>query len=95
MIQKLYYANRKFGEWEVDEYKFTVFNKKMNYSIEGDRLTEEDWIYHLRKKNWVDLNEFIPAYFYALSLKGITKLKIRTSYKNESIHYEEDLKEII
>lgn len=50
------------------------------YEIEPRRLTEDDWIIHLAKKRWVDLNSFIPAYFEALAKQGIKEITIKTQY---------------
>ncbi len=32
------------------------------------------------EKNWCDMNDFIPAYFKALKIKGTSELTIQTFY---------------
>lgn len=66
--------------WDVGD-DGTLYNKGFyDYDIEGERLTESDWILHLSGKGWVDLNTFIPAYFKALSKRGIKEITIKTSH---------------
>jgi len=70
-----------FGKWHVSNNGDMEYDNG-RYFIEGTRLTETDWIYHLlTSKSWIDWNEFIPAYFQAL--KNINKefVKIRIFYK--------------
>ncbi len=50
------------------------------YFIKGSCLTEEDWLIHLFKKNWIDWNEFLPCYFQALKNRDIQFVKTRVFY---------------
>ena len=71
---------KKFEDWKV--YKNgDIFHKEMNYLIEGIRLQENDWIEHMIDKNWVNLNNFMPAYFQALANINISKINIIRSHK--------------
>jgi len=68
-----------FWEIEDDGTLTDVRRGRYQYEIEPGRLTEGDWITHLAKKGWVDLNSFIPAYFEALAKQGIKEITIKTS----------------
>lgn len=68
-----------WGIWKVSN-KGTLTCKRDNgftYDIHFDRLTENNWIQHMREKIWVDMNDFIPAYFEALRRRGIKELTIK------------------
>jgi hypothetical protein len=70
---------KKFGNWVVLKTGDMTYDNN-RYDISSDQLNEEDWILHLLKKEWIDWNEFIPAYFYALSKAGIKSQIITISY---------------
>lgn len=73
---------KKFNDWKV--YKNgDIIHTEMNYLISGDRLKENDWIEHMMYKGWVDLNDFIPAYFQALSYKNIESITIKLDLRKE------------
>lgn len=67
-------------DWKIAEDGTLLDQDGHDYNIEGDRLAESDWILHLSGKGWVDLNTFIPAYFKALSKRGIKEITIKTSH---------------
>ena len=46
------------------------------YFIEGSRLTRENWILHMSRKEWVDMNVFIPVYIHALTIIGVKTITI-------------------
>lgn len=46
------------------------------YDIPADRLREANWIPHMAKKGWCDMNEFIPIYFEALKRQGVREMLI-------------------
>ena len=76
---------RIFGKWKVTNEGDLIYDNGI-YVIDENRLKDEDWILHLMEsKGWIDLNEFIPAYFYALEIKEIEYLKIRIFYNNTKI----------
>ena len=53
----------RFGRWEC--------------LIERDRLTESDWIAHIRQKAYIkDYGAFICAYMKALEIAGVRSLNI-------------------
>lgn len=66
-------------DWKIAEDGTLLDQDGHDYDIEGERLTEDDWILHLSGKGWIDLNTFIPAYFEALAKRGIKELTIKTS----------------
>lgn len=46
------------------------------YFIEGTRLVKENWLLHMSRKAWVDMNIFIPVYIHALKVIGVKLLTI-------------------
>lgn len=67
-------------DWTVDEDGALV-NKEKAYEISPDQLlNKKDWILHVMKKPWVNLNSFIPAYLLALKRLGVKTAQILTSY---------------
>jgi len=83
---------KKFKNWYIEEDGTMYYMrdarrkfhyKKASYLIEGSRLKDDDWILHISGKVWTDLNDFIPAYFYALELRQINNLTIKNSHKNK------------
>jgi hypothetical protein len=69
--------------WRVDKDGNLVWVKtkfgtnKTYYIIEKSRLTEDDWLTHMRGKMDVDeFGEFVCAYFKACEMAGIKELKI-------------------
>lgn len=73
-------TEKTFGSWKVDSDGDLVHPER-GYDITSDRLDEKDWILHLSEKSWVNFNDFIPAYLYALSLAGISEVSIATQYQ--------------
>lgn len=71
-------AESQFGEWYVSKAGDMTY--KGHYHIMAYRLTEEDWIAHLSEKNWINWNDFIPAYMQALKNAGIQFVNIRVHY---------------
>ena len=77
------YDNEKkavtYGLWRV-ELDGTMTNEKKHYVIDSDRLTEADWVVHLMKKDWCDLNTIIPAYFQAIKNIGHQYIDMIVNY---------------
>jgi hypothetical protein len=69
-----------FGKWKVYQNGDIDFDNGY-YFIDGSRLQDEDWIYHLLEKNWVNMNDFLPAYFQALKNIDIELIQVRSFYK--------------
>ena len=69
-----------FGKWKVYQNGDIDFDNGY-YFIDGSRLLDEDWIYHLLEKNWVNMNDFLPAYFQALKNIDIELIQVRSFYK--------------
>lgn len=69
-----------FGKWKVYQNGDIDFDNG-HYFIDGSRLQDEDWIYHLLEKNWVNMNDFLPAYFQALKNIDIELIQVRSFYK--------------
>ena len=68
-----------FGKWKVSKTGNMEYDKG-RYSIEKNRLSEDDWIAHLFSKGWIDWNEFIPAYFQALKNADVQFITSRVFY---------------
>lgn len=68
-----------FGDWEIDTIAGNLTYKGY-YEIGFDVIMDQDWILHLSKKNWINFNDFIPAYFKVLSILKISELTIKINY---------------
>lgn len=68
----------KFGKWKVNKRGDMLYDGF--YDISHDQLKEEDWILHLSEKSWIDWNDFIPAYFQALTNADIKFITIQIKY---------------
>lgn len=69
--------------WRVDEDGNLIWVKtkyganRSDYVIEKERLTEDDWLTHMRGKMDADeFGEFACAYFKACEMAGITELTV-------------------
>ena len=67
------------GKWVVSPNGDLEYDNG-RYNIYDYQLDDEDWILHMLEKNWCDMNDFIPAYFKALKIKGTSELTIQTFY---------------
>jgi hypothetical protein len=76
-----YKSKIDFGKWKVT-ISGNMNCEERNYFIPFDRLQDENWILHLSSKNWIDFNEFIPAYLQACENAGIEKISMLMFYKN-------------
>lgn len=73
----------KLTMWQVNKHGDLVWVKdkrghnRSYYVIEKERLTEGDWLTHMRGKMDADeFGEFACAYFKACEMAGITELKV-------------------
>jgi len=60
----------QFGKWKVSR-SGDMSHDNGRYIIYNDQLRDNDWIAHMFEKSWINWNEFIPAYFQALTNAGI------------------------
>ena len=76
--------------WRVDEDGNLIgsYPNGHDYPIAKDRLMECDWIAHMASKTWVDLSQFVPAYFKACMMAGIKKLTIELSGWDDLYKFE-------
>lgn len=67
-------------DWDVADDGTMQLKYGSHYCIEGDRLTEQNWLNHISQKVFLDNRKgeatFYFAYRYALQKKGITKMEI-------------------
>ena len=71
----------QFGLWSVySNGDMSYDNGK--YNIYAYKIKKEDWIIHLidKKLDWLNWNEFLPAYFQALKNIGIKYTQERVFY---------------
>ena len=64
-----------FGKWIVTKEGDLDYNNG-RYFIDHKRLNEKDWLSHIQEKGWIDLNDFIPAFWAACKVVGIKQLSI-------------------
>lgn len=57
-----------FKDWVVTKDLDLVrrFENGREYWIERDMLLDHNWVAHLLKKEWCDMNTFVRAYYFAL-----------------------------
>lgn len=67
----------KIGPWSIEQ-DGTMVHESTNYYIEGARLNDENWLTHMARKKWVDMKEFVDAYFTACRVRGLDRVSIRT-----------------
>ena len=66
---------RQQGDWRITPYGDVEHTTK-GYLIEQDRLGDEDWILHMSRKKWVNLNEFFPVFSLACKEARINSKQI-------------------
>lgn len=67
----------QIGSWTIAK-DGTMKHGSPLYEIEGDRLSEDNWIQHMTEKRWVDAREFIRAYLIACQVRGLNTVTIST-----------------
>jgi hypothetical protein len=60
---------KRYGTWAVTTYG--VESLSTNYPIEIDRVDEQDWLDHMRRKSWTVMPDFAAALSYARELKKV------------------------
>ena len=89
----------KLTMWRIDKDGNLIWVKtkngtnKSDYIIEKSRLTEGDWLTHMRGKMDVDeFGEFACAYFKACEMAGIKELKVtlRGEFNQSSKYADEE-----
>lgn len=65
---------RERSDWYVDGEGY-LCHKGEYYEIDPDRLAE-NWIGHMARKRWVNMNTFIPAYIEACERAGVQQVNI-------------------
>jgi hypothetical protein len=55
-----------FGNQWVYDGEF-LYCEKYHYDISKRELLNDDWIYHMSTKKWVDMEEFKRAYEYVIN----------------------------
>ena len=65
----------------------TRLNDGWEIFIPKNRLTESDWIAHIRTKAYCDFGEFVCAYLKALEMAGVKSLTIDIYGFNYSCKY--------
>lgn len=65
----------------------TKLNDGWEIFISKNRLTESDWIAHIRTKAYCDFGEFVCAYLKALEIAGVRNLSITIYGFNDSCKY--------
>lgn len=77
-----------FKNWEILE-DCTIVSKNRRYTIEGDRLLEQNWLNHILNKVGEQYDkEFYFVYLEALRRKGYKKITIDIVDKRSLISAE-------
>ena len=61
--------DKKTNPWTIEK-DGTMTHKDTNYIIEGYRLNEGNWIAHMAEKRWVNITDFLAAFFEAARVAG-------------------------
>jgi len=69
-------VTRVHGDWYVLD-DGSICHTSGDYDIDGYRLTEPQWLEHMRDKDWVNMHDFLNAYLDALSGQKIKEVTIR------------------
>lgn len=67
------------GKWKATVEGDLIYDNG-KYSIYSYQVKDDNLILHLFSKNWINWNDFIPAYFQALRNLDIQKLNIKVYY---------------
>lgn len=76
---------KAFKQWAVTEYGLERID--LEYPIPAARLWEPDWIQHMSMKNGIDLDDFIDAYYTALTIHDHARPR-RSIGKKLRLRYE-------
>lgn len=69
----------------------TKLNDGWEIFIPKNRLTESEWISHIRTKAYCDFGEFVNAYLKALEIAGVKNLNISIYGFNYSCKYADGM----
>lgn len=69
----------------------TKLNDGWEILIPRNRLTEPEWISHIKTKAYCDFGEFVRAYMKALEMAGIHSLTIAIYGFNGTCKYADDM----
>jgi hypothetical protein len=58
------------SQWQVVPEGLETTPGHQSYQIHAARLSKPDWLVHMAKKEWVDLDDFVTAYICALKRHG-------------------------
>ena len=85
---------RELNQFRVNRHGDLLINRNRTKSNNGweiliskNRLTESDWIAHIRTKAYCDFGEFVCAYLKALEMAGVKTLTIDIYGFNYSCKY--------
>lgn len=67
------------GTWAIDRAG-NMYHASPAYDIDGSRLGDGNWITHMAAKRWVDMREFVRAYFTACQIRGLRTVSLRTDF---------------
>jgi hypothetical protein len=70
---------QKFGTWEVLPTG-DMLESSTDFFIHAERLLEGDWIREAITQGW-DLNAFVPAWYYSVTLQGIKEINMIIAYE--------------
>ena len=71
--------NIQFGTWEVLP-NGDMIEAITDFYIHAERLSENDWIRQAIALQW-NLQDFIPAWYHAIRLTGLTKIELFVDYE--------------
>lgn len=70
---------KTFGKWLVYEHGDMMYDDAL--FIPAEKILKEDtWLIHMMIYEWIDFNDFIPAYLQACKNTGKKRVLVRTYF---------------
>ncbi|MBK9925769.1 MAG: toll/interleukin-1 receptor domain-containing protein [Anaerolineales bacterium] len=66
---------KRFGTWAVTTYGVECLSTR--YPISFKRMSETDWMSHVKEKTWVVIDDFANAFYYASEIQERRKLFVK------------------
>lgn len=83
------YRVNKRGDLLIQRNR-TSFNGGWEILIPRNRLTECDWVSHMKEKGYCNFGDFVCAYMKALEKAGIRKLEVVIYGFDDSFKYADE-----
>ena len=70
---------KTFGKWLVEKHGDMTYGEY--FFIPAEKILKEDtWLIHMMTYDWIDFNDFLPAYLQACKNAGKKRVYVRTYF---------------